>query len=118
MDKSLWMWAVFIGVIVVLLILDLGVFQKKDHKTISKNLKIFQHRHIGESRNLIASRTYKIPAFAGMTQNRVFRGDHKIEKFPASTSLGITVTILSSCILYSLYKTRDSSVVAQKAFSL
>ena len=31
MDKSLWMWAVFFGVIVTLLVLDLGVFQKKDH---------------------------------------------------------------------------------------
>lgn len=31
MDKPLWMWAIFFGVIVTLLVLDLGVFQKKDH---------------------------------------------------------------------------------------
>jgi tellurite resistance protein TerC len=31
MDKPLWMWAVFFGVIVTLLTLDLGVFQRKDH---------------------------------------------------------------------------------------
>jgi tellurite resistance protein TerC len=32
MDKPLWMWAVFFGVILTLLVLDLGVFQKKDHE--------------------------------------------------------------------------------------
>ncbi len=31
MDKPLWMWAVFFGVIGTLMVLDLGVFQKKDH---------------------------------------------------------------------------------------
>lgn len=31
MDDSLWLWAVFFGVIVTLLVLDLGVFQKRDH---------------------------------------------------------------------------------------
>jgi len=32
MDKPLWLWAVFISVVIVLLILDLGVFHKKDHE--------------------------------------------------------------------------------------
>jgi tellurite resistance protein TerC len=31
MDKPLWMWAVFLGVVAALLILDLGVLHKKDH---------------------------------------------------------------------------------------
>ena len=31
MDKPLWMWAVFFGVITALLALDLGVLHKKDH---------------------------------------------------------------------------------------
>ena len=41
-----------------------------------------------------------------------------MEKFPASASLGITVTILATGILYSLYKTRDSVVTDQKALNL
>ncbi|HCS23591.1 MAG TPA: hypothetical protein DIW20_07570 [Rhodospirillaceae bacterium] len=32
MDKPLWMWAVFFGVVLFLLFLDLGVFQKKSHE--------------------------------------------------------------------------------------
>lgn len=32
MDKPLWMWAVFFGVVFLLLFLDLGVFQKKSHE--------------------------------------------------------------------------------------
>lgn len=32
MSKPLWMWAVFLGVIAVLLIMDLGLFNKKDHE--------------------------------------------------------------------------------------
>lgn len=32
MDKPLWMWAVFFGLVLFLLILDLGVFQKKSHE--------------------------------------------------------------------------------------
>lgn len=32
MDKSLIMWVTFIGVVVILLVLDLGVFNKKDHE--------------------------------------------------------------------------------------
>jgi len=32
MDKPLWMWAVFLGVVAFLLILDLGVLHKKDHE--------------------------------------------------------------------------------------
>ncbi len=32
MDKPLWMWVVFFGIIAALLVLDLGVFQKKDHE--------------------------------------------------------------------------------------
>jgi len=31
-DKPLWMWAVFFGVVFLLLFLDLGVFQKKSHE--------------------------------------------------------------------------------------
>lgn len=31
MDKPLWMWAVFFSIIGTLMLLDLGVFQKKDH---------------------------------------------------------------------------------------
>lgn len=30
MDKPIWMWAVFLAVIIILLVLDLGVFHKKD----------------------------------------------------------------------------------------
>lgn len=32
MDKPLWMWAVFFGIVLFLLVLDLGVFQKKSHE--------------------------------------------------------------------------------------
>lgn len=32
MDKPLWMWALFLGLVAFLLVLDLGVFNKKDHK--------------------------------------------------------------------------------------
>jgi tellurite resistance protein TerC len=32
MDKPVWMWVVFFGVIATLMVLDLGVFQKKDHE--------------------------------------------------------------------------------------
>jgi tellurite resistance protein TerC len=32
MDKPIWMWAAFIAIVLVLLILDLGVFNKKDHE--------------------------------------------------------------------------------------
>jgi tellurite resistance protein TerC len=40
MDKPLWMWATFLGVVVALLILDLGVLHKKDHEIgIRESLK-------------------------------------------------------------------------------
>ncbi|MFN9068244.1 MAG: TerC family protein, partial [Bdellovibrionales bacterium] len=29
MDKPLWMWALFLGIVLVLLVLDLGVFHRK-----------------------------------------------------------------------------------------
>lgn len=29
MDKPLWMWAVFLGIVLTLLVLDLGVFQRR-----------------------------------------------------------------------------------------
>lgn len=32
MDKPWWMWAVFFGIVLFLLVLDLGVFQKKSHE--------------------------------------------------------------------------------------
>jgi tellurite resistance protein TerC len=32
MEKPLWMWVVFFSVIAALMVLDLGVFQKKDHE--------------------------------------------------------------------------------------
>lgn len=32
MDKPLWVWASFISIILILLVLDLGVFNKRDHK--------------------------------------------------------------------------------------
>lgn len=31
MEKPLWMWGIFLGIIFILLILDLGLFNKKDH---------------------------------------------------------------------------------------
>jgi tellurite resistance protein TerC len=40
MDKPLWMWATFLGVVIALLILDLGVLHKKDHEIgIRESLK-------------------------------------------------------------------------------
>lgn len=32
MDKSLWMWLIFIAIVIILLFLDLGVLNKKDHE--------------------------------------------------------------------------------------
>ncbi len=32
MDKSIWMWVIFLSIVVFLLFLDLGVFNKKDHE--------------------------------------------------------------------------------------
>jgi len=31
MDNSFWMWAIFLGTVITLLVLDLGVLRKKDH---------------------------------------------------------------------------------------
>lgn len=32
MDKPLWMWSLFLGIIILLLVIDLGIFNKKDHE--------------------------------------------------------------------------------------
>lgn len=32
MDKPIWMWGVFISIVIILLVLDLGLFHKKDHE--------------------------------------------------------------------------------------
>lgn len=50
MEKSLWMWAIFIGIVLILLILDLGVFHKKD-------------REIGFKESLWMSAFYILMAF-------------------------------------------------------
>lgn len=40
-DKPLWMWAIFIGIVLFLLVLDLGVFNKKDHEIgVKESLKM------------------------------------------------------------------------------
>ncbi|MFH1157977.1 MAG: TerC family protein [Pseudomonadota bacterium] len=46
MDKPLWMWAVFAGVIATLMILDLGVFQKKDHEIGVRESLIYSAAYI------------------------------------------------------------------------
>lgn len=41
MDKPLWMWSIFFAVVVILLILDLGVFNRKDHDIeVKESLKM------------------------------------------------------------------------------
>jgi tellurite resistance protein TerC len=41
MDKPLWMWVVFASIVLILLILDLGVFNKKDHEIgVQESLKL------------------------------------------------------------------------------
>ncbi len=41
MDKPLWMWVLFLGLVTVLLVLDLGFFNKKDHKiSVKESLRM------------------------------------------------------------------------------
>lgn len=41
MDKPLWMWLIFFSVVLILLILDLGVFNRKDHDIgVKESLKM------------------------------------------------------------------------------
>lgn len=46
MDKPLWMWVVFLGVVVTLLILDLGVLRRKDHVIGVRESLIFSAGYI------------------------------------------------------------------------
>lgn len=41
LTKPLWMWLVFLGLVVALLVFDLGVLNKKDHEIgVAESLKL------------------------------------------------------------------------------
>lgn len=46
MDKPLWMWAVFGAIVLILLVLDLGVFNRKDHEMSMKESLFFSAFYI------------------------------------------------------------------------
>lgn len=46
LDKSLWIWAVFLGIVLLLLVLDLGILNRKDHAVSLKESLILSGGYI------------------------------------------------------------------------
>lgn len=86
--KPVWMWLAFIGIVIVLLVLDLGVLHR-------------EQREIREVR---------IGGAAGLHRLQYPRcRPTRHRQVPPPASLGITFAILAAGIGWSLYKTRACS---------
>ena len=102
MDKPLWMWALFIGIVILLLIVDLGVFNKKDHV-------------IGVRESLITSAFYITLGFLfggfvwyqmGLTSAELYWTGFLVEKTLALDNIFVISLVFSYFAVPRLYQHR------------
>jgi tellurite resistance protein TerC len=101
-DKPLWMWAVFIGIVLFLLVLDLGVLHRKEHE-------------IGVKESLWMSLFYFVIALAfgswvwfelGAQSGKEFMTGYLVEKTLALDNVFVISLVFTYFAIPSLYQHR------------
>lgn len=102
MNIPIWMWAFFAGIVVVLLVLDLGLFHKKDHEIGVRESLILSSFYIGIALIFGAWVWYKLGAQSG----EEYLTGYLIEKSLSLDNIFVISIIFNSLAIPRMYQHR------------
>lgn len=102
MDKSLWMWLIFLGIFIVLLTLDLGVLNKKDHEIGVKESLLLSAFYIVISLLFSVWIWYQL----GMQAGEEYLTGYLVEKSLSLDNIFVISLVFSSLRIPRLYQHR------------
>ena len=102
MDKSWWMWAIFLGICAFLLILDLGVLNKKDHEIGVKESLLLSFFYIAIALLFSVLVWYKL----GVQAVEEYLTGYLIEKSLSLDNIFVISMIFNSLAIPRLYQHR------------